>query len=49
MIAKVSWNMENTVSGIVPLTALKSTPERNDFANPPYHAFAAPPSPKAML
>ncbi len=35
MIANVSWNMTNTVSGIVPLTVPTSTPVSQARENPP--------------
>ena len=35
MIANVSWNIENTVSGIAPLTESTSTPLCHSFDNPP--------------
>lgn len=49
MIAKVIWNIANTVSGIEPLTASCVTPARNALSRPPIQAFAPPPSPKARL
>ena len=35
MIANVSWNITNTVSGIVPLTEPTSTPRSHAFERPP--------------
>ena len=35
MIANVSWNIENTVSGIDPLTTSTATPAMNIFPRPP--------------
>ena len=47
MIAKVIWNIANTVSGTVPLTASRVTPARNALPRLPMKPCAAPPSPKA--
>ena len=46
MTANVIWNVMNTVSGIVPLSASTVTPLRNIFESPPTNAF---PSSKARL
>ena len=46
MMAKVSWNIWNTLSGIVPDTV--STPTFESSTLPiPTNALSAPPSPKA--
>jgi hypothetical protein len=47
MIAKVSWYIANTVSGMLPFTVFTSMPERNALSKPPYQAFNAPASPNA--
>jgi hypothetical protein len=49
MIAKVSWYIANTVSGMLPFTVFKSMPASIDLPSPPHQALALPPSPKAML
>jgi hypothetical protein len=46
MIAKVSWNIANTVSGTVPDSAPSPTPAKNAFDRPP---TAGPPGPNARL
>ena len=40
MIAKVSWYIANTVSGIVPASDPRVTPARNALPSPPMRAFA---------
>jgi hypothetical protein len=49
MMANVIWNMANTVSGSLPLTAARSTPARPSLPKPPYQACSAPPWPNAPL
>ncbi len=49
MIAKVSWNIANTVSGMLPFNVLTPIPDRKDLESPPHQALAPPPSPNAML
>ena len=44
MIAKVIWNMTNTVSGIVPDTESVPMPARKLLPRPPINACALPPS-----
>ena len=46
MMAKVSWNIWNTVSGIVPSTVSTLTSDRSRLPIPT-KALRAPPSPKA--
>ena len=41
MIAKVSWNMANTVSGMEPVSAPRGTFARNALPSPPTTAFTA--------
>ncbi len=48
MIAKVSWNITNTVSGMVPTTLSAPTPLNQALPNPPTSAPTAPLS-KVML
>ncbi len=47
MIAKVSWNTENTVSGIDPLSDSTPTPAMNALPRPPTNPPMS--SPKARL
>jgi hypothetical protein len=49
MMAKVIWNMKNTVSGRDPDNAAVPTPPSNAFDNPPIQGLSAPPSPNARL
>ena len=42
MMAKVSWYIANTVSGMLPLTVLTSMPDRKALSKPPYQALSAP-------
>ena len=49
MIAKVSWNIAKTVSGMLPFSVSTSMPDRKDLESPPHQALAPPPSPNAML
>ena len=49
MMAKVIWNMKNTLSGIVPCSVPKPTPAKKTLPRPPIQALALPPSPKARL
>ena len=46
MIAKVSWYIANTVSGMLPFTVFTSMPARNALPRPPHQLL---PSPNAML
>ena len=41
MIAKVSWYIANTVSGMLPLTVFTSMPDRKALPKPPYQALSA--------
>ncbi len=41
MIAKVSWNIANTVSGIEPVSASRGTFAKNAFPSPPTKPFTA--------
>ncbi len=47
--AKVSWKVENTVSGIVPLSESTPIPLMNALSRPPTTPFQAPPSANARL
>ena len=46
MMAKVSWNIWNTVSGIVPFIESTPTPDRKNLPTP-MNALRPPPSPNA--
>ncbi len=39
---KVIWNMKNRLSGMVPETVSRPTPERKDFPSPPHQALPSP-------
>ncbi len=49
MIAKVIWNMKNSVSGIVPLTLPASTPLKNALERSPTTGVASSPELNARL
>ena len=49
MIAKVIWNMKNTVSGIVAGQRVGADAGQESLAEAANKCFALPPSPKAML
>src|SRR3712207_422122 len=45
--AKVSWNMTNTVSGIVPASESRVTPIKNSLLGAPISPLTPPPDPMA--
>jgi hypothetical protein len=44
MMANVIWNMKNSVSGMVPVSASRETSSRNALSSPPMTPCTVPPS-----